>query len=129
MDKSRTKVMEVGSAKYDNQLRRPSFISLLWQSYDKSMGMFANNSSFHGWNWYLKVSIPWSKFLVSVALNCICIVVFCQCWIRMFNLYDSLENISASEKEKSFKNHSYPKLTLCHPSFFNRKLLEGTSEV
>ena len=64
MDKSRTKVMEVGSAKYDNQLRRPSFISLLWQSYDKSMGMFANNSSFHGWNWYLKVSNAWKKVLV-----------------------------------------------------------------
>ena len=125
MNTSRTKAMEVGTAKSEYNWKKTYFMPLFWQRMDKSMGMIANNCSFHGWNWYLKVSKSWKKVLVSLVLNCVFTWVMCECLIRMFNLYYSLNNISASEKENLFKEHPYPKLTLCHPILFNGKLLNG----
>ena len=113
MTKTQTKVMDI------------SFISLFWQILDKRLETIASNSSVHGWNWYLKASKVWKKVLVIVPLNILFAYVCYACSVRIYDLYDSLDNVSASQKEKFFEHHTYPKLTLCHPSFFNKNLLQG----
>ena len=125
MTKTQKKVMDIGSAEPENQLRRPSFISLFWQILDKRLETVARNISVHGWNWYLKASKVWKKVLVIVPLQILCVYVCYACSVRIYDLYDSLDNVSASQKEKFFEQHTYPKLTLCHPSFFNKNLLQG----
>ena len=125
MTKTQTKVMDIDSAKPENQLKRPSFISLFWASQDKHLETVARNCSVHGWNWYLTASKVWEKVLVIVPLQILCVYVCYACSVRIYDLYDSLDNVSASQKEKFFEQHTYPKLTLCHPSFFNKNLLQG----
>ena len=119
------KVRDDSSVKFENKLTRPSFMSLFWQRWDKNNARIANNCSFHGWNWYLKVSKIWKKILVSLLIHGFFTCVMYGCLVRIFDLYKSLNNVSASEKENSFKERPYPRLTLCHPSFFNRNLLKG----
>ena len=119
------KVRDDSSVKFENKLTRPSFMSLFWQRLDKNTARMANNCSFHGWNWYLKVSNTWEKILVFLIMIVFCNWVMYGCLVRICDLYNSLNNVSASEKENSFKERPYPRLTLCHPSFFNRNLLKG----
>ena len=125
MTKTQTKVMDIDSAKPENQLKRQSFISLFWQISDKRLETIARNGSVHGWNWYLKASKVWKKVLVNIPLQILFFYVCYACSVRLYDLYDSLDNVSASQKEKFFEQHTYPKLTLCHPSFFNKNLLQG----
>ena len=125
MTKTQTKVMDIDSAKPENKLKRPSLIALFWASQDKHLETVARNCSVHGWNWYLKASKIWKKVLVIVPLLMLFLYVCYACSVRLYDLYDSLDNVSASQKEKFFEQHTYPKLTLCHPSFFNKNLLQG----
>ena len=110
MNKTQTEVMDIGSAKSENQLKRTSFISLFWQVLDKSFETIARNCSAHGWNWYLKANKVWKKVLVIVPLHVLFVYVCYECSVRFYDLYDSLENVSASQKKSSSSNTPIPNL-------------------
>ena len=92
---------------------------------DTYASIAAENCSMHGWNWYTKVNNVWHKTIVFVFVNIIFWFMIYLCGERLLLLWNTRDNELASQRQHEFDNHTFPNITICHPKFFNKKLLEG----
>ena len=87
--------------------------------------IFAENCSMHGWHWYTKVNNLWSKFAVWFFVSIIFWLTSSLCAKRAWLFYNTMDNESASQRQNSYGHHSFPNITICHPKYFNKNMLEG----
>ena len=95
------------------------------EEYDQRMNELAIYCSMHGFIWYSRVKGKYMKILVFVILTGYMAGMFCVVTDRAVEIYSTLDSVSSTERAKEFQNHAYPNLTICHPKFFNQKLLIG----
>ena len=92
---------------------------------DKTLERTAMDCSMHGLNWYLRIKSPWLKSLFATASTIASVVILILMFERSIYLYGELSNESASQKHKTFTQRHYPHLTICHPKFFNQKIINS----
>ena len=95
------------------------------EEYDQRMNELAIYCSMHGFIWYSRVKGKYMKLLAVVILTGYMFGMFCVVTDRAVEIYSTLDSVSSTERAKEFQNHAYPNLTICHPKFFNQKLLIG----
>lgn len=95
------------------------------KSVDKTFERTATDCSMHGVNWYLRIKSPWLKSLFAIASTIALVAMSILMLERSIYLYGELSNESASQKHKTFTQRHYPNLTICHPKFFNQKMINS----
>ena len=95
------------------------------KEYDQRMNELAIYCSMHGFIWYSRVKGKYMKLLAVVILTGYMFAMFYAVTDRAVEIYSTLDSVSSTERAKEFQNHAYPNLTICHPKFFNQKLLIG----
>ena len=95
------------------------------EEYDQRMNELAIYCSMHGFIWYSRVKGKYMKILVFVILTGYMVGMIYFVTARAVEIYSTLDSVSSTERAKEFQNHAYPNLTICHPKFFNKKLLIG----
>ena len=93
------------------------------KEYDQRMNELAIYCSMHGFIWYSRVKGKYMKLLAVVILTGYMFAMFYAVTDRAVEIYSTLDSVSSTERAKEFQNHAYPNLTICHPEFFNKKLL------
>ena len=95
-------------------------------AFDRGQERVAIYCSMHGIVWYSRIKSSWMKVVFSILfLMLVCGVLYITAE-RVLILYSELSNESGSQKHKTFDQRHFPNLTICHPKFFNQKLVEGT---
>ena len=96
---------------------------------DNTVQRTATGCSMHGLNWYLRIKSPWLKSLFAIASMIALVAISIKMLERSIYLYSELSNESASQKHKTFTQRHYPNLTICHPKFFNQKIIFKIFEI
>ena len=102
-----------------------SWLKLWAEEFDQRMNELAIYCSMHGFIWYSRVKGKYMKLLAIVILTGYMVAMFYSVTVRAMEIYSTLDSVSSTERAKAFQNHAYPNLTICHPKFFNKKLLIG----
>jgi hypothetical protein len=83
-------------------------------------------SSLHGFNWYTRTE---NVMLKSVILFVCIVILFAMPVVIVQQLVEFMSS-NKQQVNVEFKRHdslSYPNITMCHPKYFDSRLMEGTS--
>ena len=117
--------MENRSAKMQPPTRQYSGMDYLY-SLDKAGSNFSSRTSLHGFDIYYRLDNKYAKLLLLFALDVVLSIVSIHLVIDLHRFISTFDaQVQQEIDHGSFKQHSYPNLTICHPKFFNMRTMKG----
>ena len=109
----------------DNENKWQSMFKRWIMAIDRGYEKMSMYCSMHGIVWYSRIKSSWMKVVFIILFLMLIGGVLYITAERVSILYSELSNETGSQMHKTFDQRHYPNLTICHPKFFNQKLVEG----
>lgn len=102
---------------------------VLWKTCDESFVKVSNTTPLHGFNWYSRTNNIYCKGVLYLFYATLTAIVQYYSIKETYSFFTSYRVGGTVEKYGRFDNHPYPNLSICHPRWFNLKLLKGICHI